>query len=239
MKRLGFVMLEVITAIVIVSSLLLMINQAWVFKSSQQQRYDWIVDAEQLRLVATDFWAKNGAPPSTMADLFTEREIEQFRLPWLQQWQFAYNAEWLELSVVAPSSAQAGWLAQQIAGAFSRENEFVMPVWQPHAQSATSEIYLHRVEQSEKPYLNAMATELDMGLFDIINVNNLDMQRLTADNVRTDELEATSLKTTELFVTTLYAHDVITPTTSLQEVTDRLAEYVELWKECQLQGKCS
>ncbi|OZB06402.1 MAG: hypothetical protein B7X54_02335 [Idiomarina sp. 34-48-12] len=238
MKLRGFVMLEVITAVVIVSSLLLIINQALLFKSSQQKRHDWIVDAELVRLAANEFWASHAVPPTSIGELLTAQEIGVLRLPWQQEWLFVNGDNWLELSVTAPSATQAQWLSKQIAGAFSRDNELVMPVWQPRQTSATNEIYLHRVEQIDKPHLNAMETSLDMGFFDITNVSNLETQRLTAETVRTDDFEATSLKTTELVVTTLYAQDVITPTTSLQEVSDRLAEYVQLWKQCERQGKC-
>lgn len=239
MRQQGFVMLEVITAVVIVSSLLLMINQAWLFKSSQQQRQGWLVDAEQVNLAASDFWAENGAPPGTIRDLFTEQELAILRFPWHQEWQFTLGENWLELSVSAPSLDQAQWFVRQIAGAFVRGNEVVMPVWQPRPSHATNEDYLHRLEQTDAPHLNTMATDLDMGQFDIIDINNLDTQRLTVETIRADELEATSVKTTELIVTTVYAQDVITPTTSLQEVSDRLAEYIQLWKQCELQGKCS
>lgn len=239
MKQQGFVMLEVITAVVVVSSLLLMINQAWQIKSSQQKRQQWIIDAEQVRLAATNYWAFKGVPPTITGDIFTTQEISVLQLPWQQEWQFIHGENWLELSVMAPSPTQAQWLARQIAGAFTRNNEFVMPIWQPQQSNAINENYLHRQEQTDKPYLNTMETSLDMGLFDIINVNNLNTQRVIAESVRADAIEANSLKTGELTVTTLYARDVITPTTSLQEVSDRVAEYTQLWKECERQGKCS
>lgn len=239
MKQQGFVLLEVITAVVIVSSLLVMINQAWLFKSSQQQRQGWLVDAEQVNLAAIEYWAVKGVPPATTRDLFTEPELAMLRFPWQQEWQFTLGENWLELSVNAPSTSQAQWLVQQIAGAFVRGNEVVMLVWQPRPSNATNEDYLHRLEQTDAPHLNAMATNLDMGEFDMVNINNLDTQRLTVETIRADEFEATSVKTTELIVSTVYAQDVITPTTSLQEVSDRLAEYIQLWKQCELQGKCS
>jgi len=239
MKQQGFVMLEVITAVVIVSSLLLMINQAWQIKSSQQQRQQWVIDAEQVRLAATNYWAFNGVPPAITRDVFTTQEMNALQFPWQQEWQFINGENWLELSVMAPSPIQAQWLAKQIAGAFTRNSEFVMPIWQPQQSNATNESYLHRQEQLDKPYLNMMETSLNMGFFDITNVNNLNTQRLTAESVSADAVEAISLKTGELTVTTLYARDVITPTTSLQEVSDRVAEYTQLWKECERQGKCS
>jgi len=231
-------MLEVITAVVVVSSLLLMINQAWQIKSSQNMRQQWINNTEQTRLAATNYWTFNGVPPATTGDIFSAEEISVLQLPWQQEWQFIKGENWLELSVIAPSATQAQWLAAQIAGAFTRDNEFVMPIWQPQQGIATNDIYLHRQEQPDKQYLNAMETSLDMGLFDIVNVNNLHTQRMTAESVRTDAIEANSLKTGELTVTTLYARDVITPTTSLQKVSDRVAEYTQLWKECERQGKC-
>lgn len=237
MRTRGFVLLEVITAVVIMSGLLLIATQTWQIHQRQQNQQQWIDDTEVIRDAASTYWAQHLTPPTAVSDLLASEDIVYLNYPWQQSWSFIEQESWLELTLQAPSAEEADWLSGQVAGTISRGTEFVLIIWPPTVASA-GEQYLHRVPMMDQAHLNSMATDLDMAEFDITTVGTLDAQTVEAQTLIAQDLEVTALKVSELTVQTVYAQDVITPTSSITELRARIDEYAQLWRNCQLQGLC-
>lgn len=233
----GFVLLEIITAVVIMSGLFMISTQAWQMYQQQQKQQNWIEDTEVMRDAAATYWAKHHVAPTVVDDLFAPEDIIYLNYPWQQSWSFIERENWLELTLQAPSNEKAKWLSSQVAGSVSRGSEFVLIIWPPTVESA-DEQYLHRLPMLDQEHLNSMATDLSMADFDITDVNALDVQTVEAQTLITQELEVIALKAAELTVQTVYALDVITPATSMTELRTRIDEYAQLWRNCQLQGLC-
>ncbi|WP_417659662.1 type II secretion system protein [Pseudidiomarina sp.] len=237
MRARGFVLLEIITAVVIMSGLLMIATQARQIHQQQQERQKWIDDTEMIRDAATIYWAKHLTPPTAVDDLLAPEDIAYLNYPWQQSWSFIEYENWLELTLQAPTRAKADWLSGQVPGSMSRGTEFILIIWPPTIASA-GEQYLHRLPMMDQEHLNSMATDLDMAEFDITAVSALDAQTIEAKTLIAQELEVIALKASELTVQTVYALDVITPATSMTELRTRVDEYAQLWRNCQLQGLC-
>src|SRR5690554_806358 len=211
MRRQGYVLIEVITAIVVLSAMLLWAMQMWQFQQQQKQRKHWLEDIQQVRNGALSFWLKDGHAPASIDEFFTVEQQASLVAPWQSSWQFAMAEHWLELSLNAPDEAQAVWLSNKVAGAFQRATQVVIPIWSPAAQGL-DESYLYRQAVPDKPHLNSMLTDLDMGGKNILNVNSID-----ADEVTLGQLHAWSINAENLTIVSvaeaesLYAADVITP----------------------------
>lgn len=237
MRPRGFVLLEIITAVVIMSGLLMIATQAWQMHQQHQKQRIWVEDTEVIRDAATTYWTQNRVAPKAVDDLFAPEDIIYLNYPWQQSWSFMERDNWLELTLQAPSSEKADWLSGQVAGSVSRGTEFVLIIWPPTVASA-GEQYLHRLPMLDQEHLNSMATDLDMADFDITAVSALEAQTVEAQTLITQELEVVALKASELTVQTVYALDVVTPATSMTELRTRIDEYAQLWRNCQLQGLC-
>lgn len=237
MQRQGFVLPEVIVAVVILSSLMVVTAQVWQSLAQNKQRQNWVDDAELIRQGALDFWIVEGRAPLLLADFFSTEQQQGLSLPWQQTWQLANADEWLELSVQAPSINAANWFASQLAGAFTQYEKVIIPIWQP-ASEAMGETLLHRVEQFGRPHLNRMHTNLDMAGHDVVNVGTLSATRIETDSVSAKQLNSDVLRSDKLHVQDLKVVDVITPNTSLSTLTYWVDQYQQLWTECQNQGKC-
>src|SRR5690554_6241413 len=111
MQRQGFVLLEVIAAVVILSSLMVVTAHVWQSLAQNKQRQNWVDDAELIRQGALDYWIVEGRAPLVLADLFSDEQQQTMSRPWQQSWQLEVASEWLELSVQAPSIAAANWFA--------------------------------------------------------------------------------------------------------------------------------
>ena len=236
MKQRGFALVDVITATVLLGALLLVFSQAQQWQQHQQMRQQWIADAEWLRQAATLFWIERGTAPSTLTDLVADGATEVTR-PWQQRWQLHLAQPWLELQIEAPSAAQAHWFAGQLAGALVRSQTVVVPVWKPLIADL-DERYLHRLEQPIQPHLNTMATDLDLQSHSIMDVGELHAARVNAEYFLGNTLTAEHIKTEWISTGVLYADDVITPFYSLSEIHRDMSYYRQLWRQCELQGKC-
>lgn len=237
MRTRGFVLLEVIAAVVIMSGLLMIATQTWHIHQRQQQQQQWVDDTEVIRDAASTYWAQYSTAPTAVSDLLAADNMLYLNYPWQQPWSFTEHESWLELALQAPSAEQADWLSNQVVGAISRGAEVVLIIWPPTVASA-DEQYLHRVPMMDRAHLNSMATDLDMAEFDITTVGTLDAQTVEAQTLIAQDLEVTALRVSELTVQTVYAQDVITPTSSITELRARIDEYAQLWRNCQFQGLC-
>lgn len=237
MQKQGFVLLEVIAAVVILSSLMVVTTQVWQSMANNRNQHEWVTDAEMIRQATLDYWVNEGAPPTTLGDVFTATQLATFTQPWQQSWYFVESGNWLELSVDAPSAAEADWFASQVAGAFVQGERLVVPVWQP-AGSWSAEHLLHRTPVFDKPHLNSMEADLDMTNQAISNVANLNANQIDADSIIARSILSTSLRASSIDVDTLYVTDVITPQNSLSNLAYWVDQYEQLWLSCQQQGKC-
>lgn len=237
MKQRGFILVEVITAVVVISTLLLMVSGVWQAHLKQQSRQNWIGDTHSIRAAVSSYWLLQSEPPATLAEALTPQQLSHLTVPWQQQWQLTESPSWLELSVTAPSAEQAEWMAGQVAGAFTQGADLVVPVWAPHAVTG-SDNYLYRVLQPGQEHLNSMETDLNMSGHNLTQVMELDTQTLNAQSITAQSLTGTSLQVDTLSADILYALDVVTPNTRLSELRAELNEYQDLWKICQAQGKC-
>lgn len=236
MRQHGMVLVDVITATVLLGALLLVLQQVQTVQQQQQTRQQWVMDAEWLRHAATLYWAEYGEAPTSMATLMGDAATNLTR-PWQQEWQLQLAEHWLELQVSPPTIAQAQWLASQLAGALVRDHTVVIPIWKP-LLAELDERYLHRIEQPDSPYLNQMATDLDMQEQQVNDVGELSAETLEAQHFKGKTLTSEQLQTLVLTTNVLYATDVVTPYYSLSELKREMDEYRQLWRQCELQGRC-
>lgn len=238
MKKYGFVLLEVMTAVVILSTLMVVSTQVWQSLAQNRQQQDWVDDADIIRHASVDYWLKQGQPPTQLADIFTASQLSSLAMPWQRQWSFIENGQWLELTVTAPSLADATWLAGQIAGAFTQAEKLIVPIWQPSATTATDQL-LHRISILDKPELNSMQANLNMAYHAIDDVGSLNATNVNAASVQALAITSSTVRANDIDVDTLRVNDVITPTVSLSSLAYWVGQYEQLWESCKQQGKCS
>lgn len=237
MQKQGFVLLEVITAVVILSTLMVVTTQVWQSMAQNSYQQGWIDDAELIRQASLNYWIDNGEPPTQLSDVFSSSQLETLSKPWQQPWFYSADDNWLELSLTAPSAAAAKWFAGKVAGAFTEGERLVVPVWQPRGIFSAQNL-LHRQQVFGKPELNTMAADLNMANHAITNVDSLTAQFITADTLQATSIMTGALRTTEVEVDTLYANDVITPRASLSQLKYWVEQYEQLWLSCQQQNYC-
>ncbi|MBR9908127.1 MAG: prepilin-type N-terminal cleavage/methylation domain-containing protein [Gammaproteobacteria bacterium] len=238
MQKQGFVLLEVITAVVILSTLMVVTTQVWQSMAKNRYQQEWVTDAEMIRQASLDYWGSQGAPPTVLNDIFTPAQLATLAQPWQQSWSLLETENWLELSLTAPSAADAKWFASQIAGAFVQAERIVVPIWQPVGNTSTEHL-LHRTNVFGKPHLNSMEADLDMTNQAINNVGTLSVNQVTADAIQARTIFGTQVRASTIDVDTLQVTDVITPYNSLSDLAYWVGEYEQLWESCKQQGKCT
>lgn len=238
MQRQGYVLIELITAIVVLSAMLLWASQMWQFQQQQQQRKHWLDDIEQVRHGALSFWVKDGRAPLTIDEFLSTEQQQSLLSPWQSPWQFTLAEHWLELAVTAPDANQAQWLSNKVAGAFVRAEQVIIPIWAPAAQGL-DESYLYRQAVPDKPHLNSMMTDLDMGGHDILNAGAIEADQVSTSQLHTWSINADNLNILSVAeAESLYAADVITPFGSLSELKATLNQFEVVWGYCVASGKC-
>lgn len=236
-RKQGFVLLEVITAVVILSTLMVVTTQVWQSMAQNSYQQGWIDDAELIRQASLDYWIDNGEPPAQLSDVFSATQLETLSKPWQQSWFYNTGDNWLELSLIAPSEAAASWFAGKVAGAFVQGERLVVPVWQPRGIFSPDNL-LHRQQVFGQPELNTMAADINMANHAITNVNNLTAQTITTDMVQASTIMTSAVRTSAIEVDILYANDVITPRASLNQLKYWVEQYEQLWLSCQQQNYC-
>ncbi len=236
-QRNGWVLLEVIIAVAVLASTLLLVAQWLQVKQQHQQRILWVADSERLQASIKRYWLLFDGPPTSIAELAQDLG-DDWASPWQQEWLFDRQPELLKLTLTAPSVADALWLAGQLPNAQSQQQQVALMVWPPSVNEHDASAYLHRVKMPAQPHLNSMEHDLDMGGFDLKGVNQLTALSIDSDSIVAEQAQLDTITATQADFNTVVANDFSADGVSLLEVYLELIKYQELWRECIRQQGC-
>jgi type II secretory pathway pseudopilin PulG len=235
--RNGFLLMEFIAALTLVSALLLIAGQWWQHQSKVQQRQQWLDHTDYLLQATERFWLEQGRPPHDYTELSQSLELEALALPWQQPWRLTHEVSLLRWHISAPSQQQAHWFASHFQAAQVVDDEVTLSQWAP-LHEASGEKYLYRVARPDKPELNQLAVHLNMQQHDVNGIGNLlasqaNLAQLTADSILVNSAIIADLTTQLLTVSSIQ-----TTHGDLQQFFDQISAYEALWNECRSAGGC-
>lgn len=236
-KNSGFLLMEFIAVLSLVSALLLVAGQWWQQQARLQQRQQWIDHTELLLQTTERFWLQQGRPPQQWSELDAVLDGATLVRPWQQPWLFDPQDSLLQLQITAPNAAQAQWFAGHFHGATVTAEQVTLRQWAPII-AATDTQYLYRVARPDQPELNQLAVNLQMQQHDLVGIGNLLASRASLQHLRTDSLMVDELLVDQLQTQLLSATSITTPYGDLQQLLDSIAAYEALWQECRLAGGC-
>lgn len=233
----GFLLMEFIAALTLLSGLLLLASQWWQQQNRLQLRQQWIEHTDYLLQAAERFWLEQGRPPLDFAELSQAQQLDALLLPWQQPWRLSSDDSLLRLHISAPSTLQAQWFAGHFHTAKVTAEEITLSQWAP-LQQATGEQYLYRVARPDKPELNQLSVSLYMQQHDVTGIGSMVASNVSAANLESENLVADEAIIKDINTQLLTATSIQTPYGDLQQLLDQLAAYEALWLECRSAGGC-
>lgn len=235
--RRGFLLLELMAVMVLLSALLLLVGQWWQHQQRLEQRQQWLAHTEYLLVAAEQFWLQQGRPPIDFTELQQTMKLEQLVLPWQQSWSLSHADGLLRFHIQAPSSQQAQWFGSQFQGAQVVAEQVTLIQWAPLTETHDDR-YLYRVARPDRPELNQLATHLNMNQYDLTQIGSLMANYGRFDSVNTDRLISHSGTIQYLSTGTLEANRVTTPLGDLTQLLEEIEALHALWQQCRTAGGC-
>ncbi|MDX1524693.1 MAG: hypothetical protein R3273_00355 [Pseudidiomarina maritima] len=237
-SSLGFVLLEVIIATVLLAASLLVFAQWQQVQQQQQQRHQWLADTERLQQAVRSYWSDTGQPPPSFAQLQQHGHLQQLTTPWQQPWLLQPQQRYVNLRLTAPSAAAASWLAGQIVGASANAEQVLVTVWQPAQSYHPDSPYLYRVAITDAPQLNQMNTDLDLRQHNLLGIDQLRASAWYGQSLSAPEAQLVQVQSEHGHFTMVTAAQAVIGGISMEQVWQRITEYQQLWDLCVARGGC-
>ncbi|MCC5854392.1 MAG: shufflon system plasmid conjugative transfer pilus tip adhesin PilV [Idiomarina sp.] len=211
----GYSLLEFVLVLALASGLLLATVQYRQVSHQTRLTEFAATDFLEVRARVYDYFAREGQFPTQPSEMHGELVLT----PWGTEFSFTPEANSLRVSAAFPNTAIARRVADRLPWAILNDRWVHLDI-SPPIQSAATDHLLHRFMVSGQPELNRMETHLDMGGHDLLNVGQLNLEMLvaeqvTAEHVYTDRLTADFANVYradiyDLFVSYLDAGEVVT-----------------------------
>ena len=237
-KRRGFILLELVIALSLLSALLLF-SQRWVTQQARSAQFGTNLPAAQQMLSAIEFfWLHERRPPTALSELVTKGYIAEVWQPWAGQWQLSLQENRVRLTLPATDLALAQRTSEQVPGAHvNADDALALHVFEP-IQLALYQRYLHRVADTSAPQYNQMEADLDMRGHAVRNVDGLDAQTVVATRAVVDTATFSTMRATTLAVDDLVAEQASLGGHDVVALANRVAQLQLQWNQCRSSGGC-
>lgn len=236
--RYGYILFELVIALSLLAGLMLLSQQWFARQQILAERSSWVVEAKSLITAIERFWLSERRVPGALDELITKGYIADIWRPWGAPWQLDIQDNLVRLQTQAPTTGDANWLAQQVAGASTNpDNEVQFHIWQPIGL-ALRERYLHRVADPMAPEYSAMASDLDMNGFSINNIATLQASYLIGTEASVEQADLANLRSTEVSAIRFSADEANIAGYDVVAVIQRLQQLEQKWQACLAQGGC-
>ncbi|WP_417656101.1 hypothetical protein [Pseudidiomarina aestuarii] len=238
----GYILFELIIALALIGSALLLFGQLLSRAPTDQGgQAKWIADTEVLMEATRQYWHHTGAAPASVEQLQDNGYLATIQSPWGRTWSFNstnnVSGRLLTLQIQAPSVSEAQWLKTQLAPSVVQHHTVSLMIWQPISDIHAAR-YLHRVPRVDAPVLNQLETDLDFAAHDIRHVGIIEATDVTVDQLQADSLVVRNLTGTWLTADHISTQTFNTLDGSYYTLRNQLQQLQQLWDQCVASGGC-
>lgn len=215
----GFSLLEFVAVLALLSGALLTYSQ---LQSTyhRQQLQNHLLDSIVLAKTALyQHYGTHNQFPSALQDIMS---LEQIRTPWNESLYLQHAPEGVALVTPTPDEKVQAWLLARLVNS-ELDNKAVFIHLPKPIQTLSSEYALHRVAVPERPELNTMNVDLDMGGHNLLGFDLIEANQATLGVIEAETAFLKQLNTKEITAELLMAQ-----TASFEQVQVELLEVNEL-----------
>lgn len=214
-KNRGFSLLEFVAVLALASGLLLTYSQVQSLQHRQQLQGHLLATVEAAKVALYQFYETHHNFPKALQEVLSP---EQVLTPWQSSLFLEKDQDRLLLVTPTPNDKVQAWLLARLVQSEVTASGVAVPIPKP-IQALTTDFALHRVAVPNKPELNTMSVDLNMG-----GNNLLEFDQLAVNAATVEQIEADMAFVTQLDVEALNASMLTVDTATFQYVQSLLLE---------------